>query len=393
MPRPVNRLSARTVATLKKPGRHADGAGLYLHIDDNLSKRWVFVFQWRGRRKEMGLGSVSLVSLVEAREAALAARKLVATGVNPIEDRRRVKSDARTFGEVAEEVIADLASGWKGDAQEAAWRDTLKQHAAPLWNLAVDQVDTEDVLGALKPIWTKIPETASRVRGRIERVLDAARAKGLRSGENPARWRGHLKLLLPARQRLARGHHAALPYEDAPAFWTRLSEREGAGVRALRWTILTVARENEALGATEREIKGAVWIVPAERMKGGREHRVPLTAAALAELRLTGNPDALLFPGAKPGRPLSNMTMDMQLRKMGVKATPHGFRSTFRDWAGDKTNFPREVAEAALAHLIGDEAERAYRRGDALDKRRRLMEAWAGYLLGEAQVVTLRRVR
>lgn len=393
MPRPVNRLSARQVATLRQPGRHADGAGLYLHIDDNLSKRWVFVFQWRGRRKEMGLGSLSLVSLVEAREKALAARKQVASGVNPIEDRRRVKSDARTFGEVAEEVIADLASGWKGDAQEAAWRDTLKQHAAPIWGLAVDQVDTEDVLGALKPIWAKIPETASRVRGRIERVLDAARAKGLRSGENPARWRGHLKLLLPARQRLTKGHHAALPYEEAPAFWARLSEREGAGVRALRFTILTAARENETLGAPEREIHGNVWIIPPERMKGGREHRVPLTAAALAELRLTGDLDALLFPGAKAGRPLSNMTMDMQLRKMKVAATPHGFRSTFRDWAGDRTNFPREVAEAALAHRVGDEAEQAYRRGDALDKRRKLMEAWAGYLLGEAQVVALRRVR
>lgn len=375
--RPVNRLSARTVQTIKEPGRHADGAGLYLHVDPSGAKRWVFVFQWRNKRKEMGLGPVSIVSLAEAREEREKARKLVFQGVNPIEARKR-SSEAPTFKAMADELIPQLAL--RSEKHRDQWSMTIKQYAAPLHKMPVDEIDTDAVLDVLKPIWNEIPDTAQRLRGRIERILDAAKAKGYRTGENPARWRGHIALLMPKAVKLKRGHHAAMPFEDAPAFMVRLAEKEGAGARALEFTILTASRTGMTLGAPASEIdrKAKVWTIPAERMKGNKEHRVPLTERMLEIL--DERPDGKFLFSAKAEKPLSNMTMDKVLRDMDIDATVHGFRSTFRDWAGDRTEFPRDLAEQALAHTVGDQTERAYRRGDALAKRRKLMEAWEKYL-------------
>jgi integrase len=294
----------------------------------------------------MGLGSATTVSLADAREKASAARRKLAQGVNPIEDRRR-DNGIPTFGEMADNVREALSAGFRNEKHKAQWKSTLETYAAPLRFKPVDTIATDDVLAVLKPIWTLIPETASRVRGRIEKVLDAAKAKGFREGENPARWRGHLDHLLSKPSKLGRGHHPAMPYEDVAAF-----------------------------------VGKKVWTVPATRMKAGREHRVPLSNRAIAilkRLRDFGSSE-FVFPGQKPKKPLSNMAMEMVLRRMKVEnATVHGFRSSFRDWAGNVTSFPREVTETALAHVIGDKAEQAYRRGDALDKRRILMEAWAAY--------------
>jgi integrase len=296
-----------------------------------------------------------------------------------------------TFGECADEFLAAKQSEWRNDKHRAQWTMTLSAYAAPLRNLPVDAIDTAAVLSVLKPIWQAKPETASRFRCRIEQVLDAAKAKGHRTGENPARWRGHLDKLLAKRQTLTRGHHAAMAYADVPAFLARLRERQAGSVSALalEFTILTAARSGEALGMRWDEVDetAKVWTVPPARMKAAREHRVPLSARALdllgeAKRARTGD---FVFPGSRAGRPLSVMAMEMVLRRMGLdNVTVHGFRSAFRDWAGNETHFPREVAEAALAHVIGDAAERAYRRGDALEKRRALMEAWTNYCMPKA---------
>lgn len=386
MSRPINRLSARTVIATKKPGRHADGGGLYLHVDPSLAKRWVFVFQWRGKRREMGMGSAQLVSLAAARDAALDARRMVASGTNPI-TARRVVHRIVTFGEVAEEVLATLEPALSNPKHFAQWRTSLTTTAKSLCPLPVDEITTEDVLDVLRPIWRRTPVTASRVRGRIERVFDAARARGLRKGDNPARWRGHLDVLLPQQKRLARGHHPAMEIAALPAFMEALQKRPAVAARALEFTILTAARTGEALNArwSEIDLDAKVWTVPAERMKARTEHRVPLTDAAVAVLEkvrpLRGTAkDGWVFPNHRRTAPLSQMCMLMLLRRMGIEdCTVHGFRSTFRDWAGDCTSFPRELIEAALAHTIGNAVERAYRRSDAFAKRQKLMQAWAGF--------------
>lgn len=261
---------------------------------------------------------------------------------------------------------------------------TLREYAAPIREKPVNEVGTEHVLAVLKPIWLEKPETASRLRGRIEHVLDAARAKGYRDGVNPALWRGHLDKLLPKRPKLSRGHHAALPYQDVAAFVGRLREREAVAAIALEFAILTAARSGEVLGARwdEIDLDRKVWTIPADRMKAGRDHRVPLSgrAAEMVQSLSSARVGAFVFPGQRSGKPLSSMALEMVLRRMKVEnATVHGFRSAFRDWCGNETHFPRELAEAALAHVIGDKAEQAYRRGDALEKRRAMMEAWAAY--------------
>jgi integrase len=386
MARSINRLTARAVTTLKTPGRHADGGGLYLQVDPSLAKRWVFVFQWRGQRKEMGLGSAATVPLADAREGALAARRTVVAGTNPIEARKS-EEQGKTFGDVADEMLASLLPAMSNAKHQAQWSTALKKGALRLRPMPVSDVATPDVLAVLQPIWNRTPETASRLRGRIERVLDAAKAKGLRTGENPARWRGHLDLLLPKRQRLTRGHHAALPFAEVAVVIERLRHRPAVAARALEFTILTAARTGETLGMrwSEVDLQGGVWTVPASRMKARIEHRVPLAPRAIAILEEVrplrdAAQDGLVFPGQAKGRPLSQMSMMMLLRRMELDGiTVHGFRSTFRDWAGDCTNFARETVEAALAHTVGNAVERAYRRSDAFDKRRRLMEAWAGY--------------
>ncbi|UYT56166.1 integrase arm-type DNA-binding domain-containing protein [Brucella sp. MAB-22] len=396
MAKPINKFSAKAVEALSKPGRHSDGGGLYLKVLPDGRRQWVFMYRWQGKQKEMGLGAFlpvktekgqryEYVTLAEARQKATDARAAIAQDVDPMQA-RNTASGVPLFGEFADNLIDDLASGFRNEKHLEQWRMTLGDtYCKSLRSKRVDQITTADVLEVLKPIWQKKAETASRIRGRIERVLNAAKAKGHRSGENPAMWRGHLANLLPKRQKLQRGHHAAMPFEDVPAFLAGLRDRPATAARALEFTILTAARSGEVYGATwsEIDLKAQVWTVKAARMKAGRDHRVPLTPRAVAILeelkKLGSEPDAYVFPGQKRDRPLSNMAMDMIMRRMKIDVTVHGFRSSFRDWAGEVSTFPREIAEAALAHVVGDETERAYRRGDALAKRRKMMEAWANY--------------
>jgi integrase len=382
MARKINRLNARAVATITGHGRHADGGGLYLSISPNGGRRWVFLFRWHGKPTEIGLGSARDVTLARARELAAQARAKLAEDINPKDARR--SSEGATFGECADRVIEAMRPSWRNAKHAGQWEMTLREYAAPLRRLPVDKISTDDVLSVLKPLWNDKPETASRLRGRIERILDAAKAQGLRSGENPARWRGHLDQLLPKRQRLTRGHHATMAYADVPAFLNELQVRQAIAAVALEFAILTAARSGEVLGARWEEIDldRAVWTVPAIRMKAGREHRVPLSIRALEIVKAIHecrNGD-YVFPGQKPGKPLSVMALEMILRRMKIDdVTVHGFRSSFRDWAAECTNFPNEVCEAALAHVIENKAEAAYRRGDLFDKRRKLMEAWSAY--------------
>lgn len=402
MGRETKRLTARTVATLTKPGRHADGGNLYLSISTNGGRRWIFLYRWAGKQLEMGLGSARDVSLARARELADAARAQLAEGVNPLDARRAERVVIPTFGEFADGLVQDIQSGFRNEKHRWQWQHTLEVYAAALRPIQIDSVTTEDVLGILQPLWQTKQETASRLRGRIERVLDAAKAKGLRAGDNPARWRGHLDALLPKRQKLQRGHHPALPHASVPAFVAELQKRRATAALALEFAILTAARSGEVLGATWVEIdrKAKIWTVPAVRMKAGKEHRVPLSDRALEildEAAAQRTDGGFVFPGPRKGKPLSNMAMAMLLRvrMKRPEITVHGFRSSFRDWAGECTSFPREVAEAALAHTVGDEVERAYRRADALEKRRKLMEAWAKYVTGGAgaKVVPIRAAK
>ena len=396
MARKINRLNARTVATITKHGRHADGGGLYLSISPNGGRRWVFLFRWHGKPTEIGFGSARDVTLARARELASAARSKLSEGINPKEARRALKGV--TFGECADRLIEAMRPSWRNDKHVAQWEMTLRDYAAPLRRLPVDKISTDDVLLALKPIWSKKAETASRLRGRIERVLDAAKAQGLRSGENPARWRGHLDQLLPQRQQLARGHHAAMSYADVPSFMADLQSRQATAALALEFAILTAARSGEVLGArwVEFDLERAVWTIPAARMKAGREHRVPLSRRALKIVKAMhqARDGDFVFPGQKAAMPLSVMALGMVLRRMSINdATVHGFRSAFRDWAAECTNFTNEVCEAALAHVIANKVEAAYRRGDLFDKRRKLMEAWAVFCAASKadKVVALRR--
>ena len=386
MARGMHRLSARRAATAK-PGRHGDGGGLYLIVSSTGARKWVFRFSFAGKVTEMGLGSANVISLGEAREKASKARRTLAEGKNPIENRRKDRAlNARrpTFGEIADALIEAKSPEWRNPKHRAQWKMTLQSYAAPLRSRPVDQIDTADVLAVLKPHWLEKPETASRLRGRIEAVLDAAKAQGYRSGENPAAWRGHLSHLLPKRLKLTRGHHPAMAYQDLPEFIGRLREHESVAALALEFCILTAARSGEVLGARWPEIdfEAQIWTVPAERTKAARRHRIPLPGRALVILRrlYESAMGEFVFPGLRAGQPLSGMAMEMVLRRMKLDGvTVHGFRSAFRDWAGNETHFPREIAEAALAHVVGDKAEQAYRRADALEKRRELMTSWAVY--------------
>jgi integrase len=394
----ASKLTARKVETAK-PGKYSDGGNLYLIVSDTGARKWVLRFTWRGRAKEMGLGSASTVPLADARDKADSARRKIAQGLNPIDERKR-DGGIPTFGEMADDVRETLSAGFRNEKHKAQWKSTLDTYAAPLRAKPVDTIATDDVLAVLKPIWTTKAETASRVRGRIEKVLDAAKAKGFREGENPARWRGHLDHLLPRPLKLARGHHAALPYEDVAAFIAKLRTREATSALALELCILTAARSGEILGMRwpEIDLDKKIWTVPANRMKAGRQHRVPLSPRAVTIVRQLEKLKAgdFVFPGQTRNKPLSNMAMEMVLRRMNVQdATVHGFRSSFRDWAGNVSSFPREVVETALAHVIGDKAEQAYRRSDALEKRRKLMDAWGAYCEERAvgKVVQIRNSR
>lgn len=400
LPRTLNRLSARFVQTAVEPGRHADGGGLYL-VTTNGGRRWIFLFRWNGKPTEMGLGSARSIPLAAAREMAARARAALARGAHPIiaRDAERAENGAAaapkaapvTFGQCADELIANLSESWRNPKHVAQWKMTLSEYAKPLRAKPVSEVSTEDVLSVLQPIWRTKAETASRVRGRIERVLSYARAMKYRSGENPALWRGHLDQILPKRERLTRGHHAALPFSGLPRFIGHLRQRNAVAARCLEFTILTAARSGEAFGArwSEIDLDDGLWTIPAERMKAKREHRVPLSKAAVDLLRgmVEHKRGDFVFPtqraGSNADASLSSMAMEMVLRRMDVGVTVHGFRSTFRDWAAERTSFQNEVCEAALAHTIESRVEAAYRRGDLLEKRRALMEEWAVYCLND----------
>jgi integrase len=382
MKREINRLNARSVETIKKIGRHADGGNLYLSVSPNGGRRWTFLYRWHGKPTEIGFGRAGKdhVTLARARDLAGKARAQIAEGINPKVAMK--PREGSTFGECADRLIEAMETSWRNEKHRAQWKMTLKDYAAPLRSLQVGEIGTDDVLSVLKPVWNEKPETASRLRGRIERVLDAAKAQGLRTGENPARWRGHLDQLLPKRQKLTRGHHAAMPYADLPTFMTDLRSREGTASSALEFVVLTAARTGEALGARwdEIDIERGVWTVPPQRMKAGREHRVPLSGRALEILKAMHEVRSgeYVFSGQRANKPLSAIALVLRLMKI-EGATPHGFRSAFRDWAAECTNFANEVCEAALAHTIPNKAEAAYRRGDLFEKRRKLMEAWAAF--------------
>lgn len=369
MPKTTNRLTAIKAQTVKKPGLHPDGAGLYLKIGAGGSSRsWVLRYMLKGRPRYLGLGSASHVTLAKARELANRARELSRQGVDPIDYRKEQQASARaanakamTFRQCGDALIAIHERAWKSAKHREQWRNTLRNVAYPkLGDMVVDEIDTEHVLAVLEPIWLTKPETASRLRGRIEMVLDWAKARGARTGDNPARWRGHLANLLPKTSKVAPvQHHAALPFNEVPAFLAEIRALGGLTALALELVILTAVRTNEALGArwSEFDLAQKLWVIPAARMKAGKEHRIPLSTRALGvvkELELIKRSE-LVFPGLKSGRPLSNMAMLMLLRRMKrTHLTVHGFRSSFRDWAAETTNFPNFVVEMALARRYGD---------------------------------------
>jgi integrase len=390
MARARNKLNTRQAAALKEPGRHSDGGGLYLAIDRDgptMRRRWLYLFNWNGKRREMGLGGFPVVSLADARRARDEAERMVREGRDPIEARRAAEQGAAervTFGQVADEFF----EAKKGEFRNAKYREmvrlALTRTAAPLRPLPVADIDTEAVLAALKPVWEATPETGKRFREKIEAVLDVATAKGLRQGENPARWKGHLECLLPRRQKVEKAHHAAMAYRELPAFVEKLRGEDVIAAKALEFCILTASRSGEVYGARWAEINTAekVWTIPPHRMKSGRGHRVPLSSRAVEILEeiAKARTSEFVFPSPRGNRPLSHVAMAKVMDRLGARdATVHGFRSSFRDWAGHETHFPREIAEQALAHRLGDAAELAYKRGDFLEKRRALMDAWAAF--------------
>ncbi|MGU9980157.1 tyrosine-type recombinase/integrase [Phreatobacter sp. HK31-P] len=386
------RLAPVFVQNVTEPGYYSDGLGLYLQVRGT-AKSWIFRYRVDGRLRDCGIGSFNAVTLKEAREKAARCRNLRANGIDPIEEKHRAKAKARadaaramTFQKCAEAYIDAHQAGWKNEKHVAQWTSTLTSYAYPVFKeLPVSSIDTAMVLKVLQPIWNTKTETASRVRGRIESVLDWARVREFRDGENPARWRGHLDNMLAARSKVSRvKHHAALPIYEIPAFMTALRDQAGIAARGLEFCILTATRTGETISArwSEIDLHAALWTIPAQRMKAGREHRVPLSSAAigiLTEMQKLPLSD-FVFPGAKADKPLSTMAFLMLLRRMERNdITAHGFRSTFRDWVAERTDFPRDVAEMALAHSVSDKVEAAYRRGDLLAKRKELAEAWSGY--------------
>jgi integrase len=391
-------MSALAVARATDKRMYHDGGGLYLQVAASGAKSWLYRYMLNGRSREMGLGPLHIISLSDARSRAAECRRLRLDGVDPIEARKAKRNEEKleaaksmTFDACAKAYVAAHEAGWQNAKHRDQWRNTLKTYCSPVFgNLPAQAVDVGLVMKALEPIWHEKPETASRLRGRIEAILDWATVRGYRKGENPARWRGHLDKLLPARGKVRKvEHHAALPYREIPPFMTELCEREGIAARALEFLILTATRTGEVIDVRweEFDLNERVWTIPAARMKAGKEHRVPLSDRAVViiqGLRKTRLGD-FVYPGQRAGKPLSNMAMLKLLDRMGrADLTTHGFRSTFRDWAAEQTNFPREVAEMALAHTIGDRVEAAYRRGDLFEKRRELMEEWERYCLSNA---------
>jgi len=411
MAKKIERLSALAVARATEPGMYADGGGLYLQVTPQRGKSWSFRYMLAGKAREMGLGPFHVINLAEARVRATQCRRMLLDGIDPIEARRAERDRARleaansiTFRECAAAYIKANKAGWRTEKHADLWTNTLATYAEPIiGGLPVQNIDTGLVMRVLEqevraasgkaaaPLWTAKPETAGRVRGRMEAVLAWATVRGYRRGENPARWRGHLDQLLPAQSKVAQvEHHAALPYVEISAFLASLRAQQGIAARALEFAILTAARTGEVIGArwTEIDMDAATWTIPAGRMKGGREHRVPLSpsAVALVETMKACRTGEFLFSSLRADRPLSNMSMLAVLRRMKrADITTHGMRSCFRDWAAEMTNYPSEVVEMALAHAVGNKVEAAYRRGNLIGKRRKLMEAWAGYCSAPAR--------
>ena len=383
----INQLTAIKVQKIKQPGYHADGGGLWLQVTQAGGKSWIFTYSLRGRAREMGLGSATRVTLAEARGERDKCNRLLRDHIDPIEDRKRRRNEAAladtksvTFAQAAAAYIATHRAGLKSAKHAKQWTATIATYAEPrLGRLNVADIDTGLISQVLEPIWTTKTETAGRVRGRIESILDWARVKGYCTGENPARWRGNLDKLLPKLSKVRKvKHHAAMPYDALPAFMAKLRQSSSSSARALEFTILTASRTGEVLAARPSEIADGVWTVPGERMKGGQTHRVPLSKRA-SEIA-SGGSGSYLFPSHHPDKPLSHMTMLMLLKCMGHDdVTVHGFRSAFKDWCRDRTRFDNYVVEAALAHTSGDKVERAYARSDVLAKRAQLMDAWAKF--------------
>jgi integrase len=386
----MGKLSAKKVESLKKIGYHADGNNLYLQVTSSNGKSWIFRYSFDGKRREMGIGSYPEISLEKAREAAIELRRLVKSSIDPIEQRkidqaakRAERNNVVTFAYCAEQYIESHRHGWKNVKHAQQWTNTLEQYAYPvIGEMPVKEVDTTHVLRILEPIWTTKTETASRVRSRLENVLDWATTRGYRSGDNPARWKGHLENLLPRSSKVKKvSHHAALPYQHMNGFIHVLRQHNGVSAMALEFLVLTAARTGEVIGAKWKEIDMTtkIWTIPAERMKAEREHRVPLSPRCieiLSRAALIRESD-FVFPGGRTGSGLSNIAMVKFLQKtLSYDCTVHGFRSSFRDWAGERTNYPRDLCEMALAHTIKDKAEAAYRRGDMLEKRRQMMAEW-----------------
>lgn len=399
MPRHAKELGPLVLSRLNTPGRHAVGGvpGLYLQVLPTGGRTWVLRAIVGDRRREMGLGGYPGVTLAGAKEAARAARLMIRSGVDPIDAAREAKAGLRptpkpvscTFRESADGHLAAHEAAWKNPKHRAQWTSTLEKYAYPvLGDLMVDQITVDHILEVLTPIWTTKTETASRLRGRMESILDWATTREFRAGPNPARWKGYLDNLLPNPSKVARvRHHRALPIDDMPSFMTRLRKLSGVGAKALQFAILTGARSGEVRGATwsEIDVKRAVWTVPAHRMKAGKPHRAALSQAAIDLLGPPkSKPDALLFP-SPAGGVLSDMTLSKVLRDMNVDAVPHGFRSTFRDWAAERTEHANELAEMALAHTVSNKVEAAYRRGDMFDRRIALMDDWAAFCATDAR--------
>jgi integrase len=410
MPKKAKEMSALEVARLREPGRYFVGgvAGLTLHVEKppESARTWILRMTVAGKRRDMGLGGFPDVTLADARRKAREARALLDQGIDPILQRQEAQSAlraataaAKTFDQCTEAFIEAKAAGWRNAKNRQQWTNTLKEYASPVIGpLLVRDVTLPHVMKVLEPIWTTKTETASRVRGRIEAVLDWATVRGYRSGDNPARWRGHMDKLLAAPTRVTKvKHHKALNVDAVPGFISALRQEEGLGARALELAILTAARSGEVRLATwdEFDLDAGVWVVPKERMKAHKEHRVPLSPAVLKLLRALPRVEGttLLFPSTKNG-PLSDMTLSAVMRRMGVPAVPHGFRSTFKDWASERTAYPGEMSEMALAHTISSKVEAAYRRGDLFEKRRRMMNDWAKFCatpIERGKVVPLQR--
>ena len=407
----INRLTALQVQKLSKPGYHADGAGLHLCVKATGGKSWIFRYRYGGKEREMGLGPLHTVSLAEAREKALAQRKMLLDGVDPLAakhasevQRKLAEASVITFDTAATSYIASHRAGWKNEKHAAQWENTLTTYASPVFgSLPVADITTPLVLRVLEPIWTTKTETASRVRGRVEKILDWCKTQGYRTGDNPAAWRGHLENLLSAPQKTKKvEHHPALPWREIGAFMQALRTMPGTAALATEFIILTNCRTSEAIEARWSEIDTVEkrWTIPAARMKAAKEHTIPLSDAALAvlqRLKAETKEGEFVFPGGKKNTPLSNMACLALLKRMGRSdLTVHGFRSSFRDWAGEATAHPREVIEHAMSHQLKDKAEAAYQRGSLLERRRVLMADWANYCAQPAAtgvVVALRSTK